>query len=273
MTESRALALVTGASSGIGFEIARQLQTKGFDLVIAAEDDAIKLAAAEISGGSTDVVAVQADLRTAAGVEHLYTAATEGGRRIEVAALNAGVGRGGLFTETDLADELDIVDLNVRSTVHLTKLLARDMAAHGGGKLLFTSSIAATMPGARQAVYNASKSFVLSFAEALREELRGNGITVTALLPGPTDTDFFRRAKMLTTRIGQGPKDDPADVARQGVEAMLNGDRRIVAASLGVKAAALINTVLPDPIKAKVNQVMSMPSKNATASAPTAGTR
>ncbi|MFI6043777.1 SDR family NAD(P)-dependent oxidoreductase [Nocardia sp. NPDC051321] len=260
MTESRPLALVTGASSGIGLEIAKQLRSRDYDLVIAAEDATITAAADSLRHTGTEVRAVQVDLRTAAGVERLYASATEDGRRPEVAALNAGVGRGGLFTETELADELDIVDLNVRSTVHLTKLITRDMAERGSGRLLFTSSLAATMPGPRQAVYNASKSFVQSFAEALREELRDNGITVTALLPGPTDTDFFRRAKMVATRMGQGPKDDPADVARQGVEAMLNGDRKVFAASLAVKAAGLVNSAVPDPIKAKLHRVMAMPT-------------
>ncbi|MGY2062584.1 SDR family NAD(P)-dependent oxidoreductase, partial [Nocardia gipuzkoensis] len=192
MTESRALALVTGASSGIGFEIAKQFQARGFDLVVAAEDVAVETAAAALNDG-TDVRPVRVDLRTSTGVEQLYATATEGGRRLDAVALNAGVGRGGLFTETALAAELDIVDLNVRSTVHLAKLVARDMAARGEGRILFTASLAAMMPGPRQAVYNASKSFVLSFAEALREELRDSGVTVTALLPGPTDTDFFRR--------------------------------------------------------------------------------
>ncbi|MCM6771990.1 SDR family NAD(P)-dependent oxidoreductase [Nocardia sp. CDC159] len=262
MTESRQLALVTGASSGIGLEIARQFQSRGFDLVIAAEDAGIRAAAESLNDG-TEVRAVQADLRTAAGVERLYATATEGGRQLDAAALNAGVGRGGTFLETDLSDEFDIIDLNVRSTVQLAKLVVRDMAARGTGKLLFTSSIAATMPGPRQAVYNASKSFVLSFAEALRDELRGNGITVTALLPGPTDTDFFRRAKMLGTRIGQGPKDDPADVARQGVAALFDGERRVVAASLAVKAAGLLNHLLPEPIKARMNRIMSMPTNRA----------
>ncbi|MFF3228330.1 SDR family NAD(P)-dependent oxidoreductase [Nocardia suismassiliense] len=268
MTETRPLALVTGASSGIGFEIAKQLHARGCDLVIAAEDKAIESAAAAIGPGATEVRAVQVDLCTADGVERLYSAVTEDGRGLDVAVLNAGVGRGGLFIETTLGDELDIVDLNVRSTVHLTKLLARDMAKRGAGKLLFTASIAATMPGPRQAVYNASKSFVLSFAEALREELRPSGITVTALLPGPTDTDFFRRAKLLATRIGQGPKDDPADVARQGVEALFDNQRKVFAASLAVKAAGLINTVLPDPVKAKLNQVMSRPTGYAAESTP-----
>ncbi|MGV9674955.1 SDR family NAD(P)-dependent oxidoreductase [Nocardia sp. NPDC003482] len=259
MTDTPPLALVTGASSGIGFEIAKQFQARGYDLVVAAEDVAIETAAAALDGG-TAVRPVRVDLRTPSGVEQLYATAVEGGRGLDAAALNAGVGRGGLFAETALADELDIIDLNVRSTVHLSKLVVRDMVARGGGRLLFTASIAATMPGPRQAVYNASKSFVLSFAEALRDELRDNGITVTALLPGPTDTDFFRRAKMLTTRIGQGPKDDPAAVARQGVEALLRDDRKVVAASVAVKAAALMNHVLPDPIKARMNRIVSAPT-------------
>lgn len=254
------LALVTGASSGIGFELARQFIEHGYDVVIAAEDDAIKTAAASLHHPQHEVRPVQVDLRTADGVEQLYRAATENDRKPDAVALNAGIGRGGAFAETDLDDELAVIDLDVRSTVHLAKLVVRDMVARNDGKLLFTSSIAATMPGARQAVYNASKSFIQSFAKALREELRDTDVTVTALLPGPTDTDFFRRAGMLGTRIGRLPKDDPADVARQGVDALLGGRRQIFAASLLTKAFGLANHVLPDAVKAKANRIISAPA-------------
>ncbi|MGK8523918.1 SDR family NAD(P)-dependent oxidoreductase [Nocardia asteroides] len=256
----RPLALVTGASSGIGFELARQFIEHGYDVVMAAEDDAIKTAAASLLDPRFEVRPVQVDLRTADGVEQLYRAATENGRHPSAVAFNAGVGRGGTFADTDFDDELAIIDLNIRSTVHLAKLVLPGMLDRNDGKLLFTSSVAATMPGARQAVYNASKSFVQSFAEALREELRDTEVTVTALLPGPTDTDFFRRAGMLGTRVGRAPKDDPAEVARQGVEALLRGRQQVFAASLLSKAFGLVNHVLPDAVKAKANRILSAPT-------------
>ncbi|PRC48481.1 oxidoreductase, partial [Mycobacterium sp. ITM-2017-0098] len=166
------------------------------------------------------------------------------------AALNAGVGRGDMFLKGDLGDDLSIVDLNVRSTVHLAKLVLRDMANRGEGKVLLTSSVASMMPGSYQAVYNASKSFVQSFAKALQDELRDTPITVTALLPGPTDTNFFTRAKMDNTPVNKMPKDDPADVARQGFDALMRRDKQVVAASLTSKVMGTVSRVLPDPVKA-----------------------
>src|SRR5205807_231863 len=155
-----------------------------------------------------------------------------GGRPVDALALNAGIGAGGAFvTDTDLDQELTIVDLNCRSTVHLAKLVLRDMVARDAGRILFTSSIASTMPGPFQAVYNASKSFVQSFALALRNELKDTGVSVTALMPGPTDTEFFERADLMDTKLGTGYKDSPVDVAQDGFEALMNGDERVVAHS------------------------------------------
>jgi short-subunit dehydrogenase len=258
MTEPQ-LALVTGASSGIGLELAKQFAQHGYDLVVAAEDDAIKDVPEKLSQWSAAVQPVQVNLRTPEGVEHLYQSAIEGDRVLAAAALNAGIGRGEMFLKSELADDLSIVDLNVRSTVHLAKLVLRDMANRDTGKVLFTSSIASQMPGSYQPVYNASKSFVQSFAEALRDELRDTSITVTALMPGPTDTNFFGRAKMVDSLMGKGPKDDPAKVARQGFEALMRGDQKVVAGSFLVKAMGMANRVLPDQLKAVGNRVMSMP--------------
>src|SRR4051794_23932109 len=167
---------------------------------------------------------------------------------------------GGAFaTDTDLAQELQMVDLNCRSTVHLAKLVLRDMVARNEGRLLFTSSIASTMPGAFQAVYNASKSFVQSFALALRNELKDTGIIVTSLMPGPTDTEFFERAGMLDTRVGAGAKDDPADVARAGFEALMAGDERVVAGSLKNKVTVTASRFMPDSVKAEMHRKMAEP--------------
>jgi len=258
----RPIALVTGASSGIGYELARQFADNGFDLIVCAEDAELAAAAERLRDDGAQVTAVQADLADADGVEQLLDAVRGAGRPLAAAALNAGVGAGGAFaTDTDLADELRLVDLNVRSTVHLAKYVVRDMVARDEGRILFTSSIASTMPGAFQAVYNASKSFVQSFALALREELKDTGVTITSLMPGPTDTEFFARAEMLDTRVGAGPKDDPADVARQGFEALMDDDERVLAASAKTKLQGHASRVLPDSVKAKMHRTMAEPGQ------------
>lgn len=253
------LALITGASSGIGLELARQFASNGYDLVVAADDAAIHDVPAKLVEYSVAVEPVQVDLRTADGVEHLFGTAIVGGRALSAAALNAGVGRGDMFLRSDLEDDLSVVDLNVRSTMHLAKLVLRHMADRNEGRVLFTSSIASMMPGSYQTVYNASKSFVQSFVKALQDELRNTPITVTALLPGPTDTNFFDRAKLRGTPVGEMPKDDPAEVARQGYEALMRGDRQVVAASVMSKTMGTVLRVLPDPLKAAASRLLSAP--------------
>lgn len=258
-TRTQPVAVVTGASSGIGFELARQFAEHGYDLIIAAEDDAINTAAGQLANGGA-VEAVQVDLATAEGVERLYGHIRRHGDRVEAVALNAGIGMGGDFaTGTDLNQELKLVDLNVRSTVHLAKRVLDDMVRRGNGKVLFTSSIASTMPGAFQAVYNASKSFVQSFALALRNELKDTGVTVTSLMPGPTETEFFERADMMDTKVGAGDKDDPADVARDGFEALMAGKERVVSHSMKTKAQGRASRVMPDGMKAEMHRKMAEP--------------
>jgi short-subunit dehydrogenase len=255
-----ALALITGASSGIGLQLAKQFAKHGYDLVIACEDEDVQAAAAELSEFNTDVRPVLVDLRTCDGVETLYQQAIDGGRPIDAAALNAGVGAGQSFVDSALEDSLSIIDLNVRSTVHLSRLILPGMIARDAGKVLFTSSIAAMMPGPYQSVYNASKSFIQSFAEALQDELRRTAVTVTSLMPGPTDTNFFRRAGQAdNTLFGRMPKDDPAKVAEQGFEALMNGDRKVVAASLGSKIVGATSRLLPDSVKAAANRALAAP--------------
>lgn len=254
-----ALALITGASSGIGLELAQQFAGHGYDLVVAAEDPEVHAVAAELSGHRVDVRPVQIDLRSPDAAEKLYRQATEGGRQLDAAALNAGVGLGGPFVDSNLDDQLSIIDLNVRSTVQLAKLILSDMVRRNDGKVLFTSSVGATMPGSRQSVYYASKSFIQSFAEALQDELRNTAVTVTALMPGPTETNFFHRAGMDDTRLGRLPKDDPAKVAKQGFDALMRGDRKVLAESLTTKVMGVTNRFLPDSVKAAANRVLSAP--------------
>ncbi|MFC7966446.1 SDR family NAD(P)-dependent oxidoreductase [Streptomyces cinereoruber] len=260
MSDTKPLALVTGASSGIGLELAEQLAERGYDLVVNAEDDArLQRAALRIRAAGARVEAVRADLRDPEQTERLFAGATALGRPLDVVVLNAGVGRGGAFVDNDLADELEVVDLNVRSTVHLAKLVLRDMTARDAGRVLVTSSIASTMPGSFQAVYNASKSFLQSFTEALQNELKDTGVTLTSLMPGPTGTDFFRRAGMDDTKVGQQDKDDPAQVARQGLDALFAGKDKIVAGSARTKAQAAANKLLPDSLKAEAHRRMAEP--------------
>ncbi|MFC4020078.1 SDR family NAD(P)-dependent oxidoreductase [Micromonospora sp. GCM10011542] len=257
----RPLAVVTGASSGIGYELAVQFAEHGFDLVVAAEDDGITAAAGKLRrDGGPRVQPVRVDLAREQDVEELAAAVAATGRPVDALALNAGRGAGGAFVGgTDLRDELEIVDLNVRSTVHLAKRLLPAMVERGAGRVLFTSSIASTMPGPFQAVYNASKSFVQSFAEALRNELKDTGVTVTSLMPGPTDTEFFDRADMQDTRVGSGKKDDPAKVAAQGFEALMKGDQTVTAGSLMNKVQTAAGKIVPDKLKSEQHRRMAEP--------------
>jgi uncharacterized protein len=257
-TKTRPLALVTGASSGIGLELARELRDRGYDVVVTAEDAAVEDPGL-LGEGATPVLAVRADLADPLGVEKLDDRVRQLGRPLDILAINAGVGVGGHFIETELGAQLNLVDLNVRSAVHLARLRLPEMVQRGEGGVLFTSSIAATMPGPYQSTYNASKSFVYSFAEALRVELEDTGVTVTALMPGPTETNFFRRANIEDTKLGQSKKDDPREVARDGLDALSAGKDHVVAGSAKNKAQVAAAKVLPDTAMAAIHARMTEP--------------
>jgi short-subunit dehydrogenase len=259
-SHDRPLAVVTGASSGIGYELAKVFAEEGFDLLIAAEDGELTTALEELKGSAANVEAHRVDLATEAGVIELYRHIQGTGRPVDALALNAGIGAGGAFaTETELADELKLIDLNVRSTVHLCKLVVADMVERDAGRILFTSSIASAMPGPFQAVYNASKSFVQSFALAIRNELKDTGISVTSLMPGATETEFFERAGMEDTEVGAGEKDDPAEVARQGFDALMADKEKVVAGALKNRAQVVAGRILPDGVKAEKHREMAEP--------------
>lgn len=256
---ARPFAVVTGASTGIGRELAHVLASHGYELLVTAEESELEHATNELRSMGAHVTPVRADLATYDGTEQLYAAVRASGRPVDVLALNAGVGKGGRFLETELADEARIIDLNITSTVHLAKRLLPQMVARNQGRVLVTSSIAATMPGSYQAVYNASKSFLQSFAQALSDEIKDSRVTVTSLMPGPTETHFFRRAGMLDTHVGSKRKDDPHQVAVQGYEAMLAGKRKVVAGSPMTRAQGMANKVLPDRLKAATHRRMAQP--------------
>ncbi|MGM1061842.1 SDR family NAD(P)-dependent oxidoreductase [Saccharothrix sp. Mg75] len=259
-SENRPLAVVTGASRGIGLELARVFAAEGFDLVVAAEDPAVEDVARELSAGGVRTEAVRADLASYSGNEDLVAVVEHLGRPVDALAVNAGVGIGGDFVDdSDLRAHLRVVELNVNSAVHLAKRLVPPMVDRGTGRVLFTSSVAATAPGPFHSVYAATKAFLASFSQSLREELRDSGVTVTALMPGPTDTDFFRRAGMEDTKIANGPKDDPAEVAREGFDALMAGKDHVVAGSLRNKVQATAGRALPDPLKARTMRTMTEP--------------
>jgi short-subunit dehydrogenase len=254
-------AVVTGASSGIGYELAKEFARNGFDLLIASEGDGIERAKRDISAEGAEVEAVRVDLATYEGVEELYRRIQSAGRPVDAVAINAGVGVSGDFArDTELEDELNLIALNVTSAVHLAKRVTRDMVKRGEGRVLFTSSIAATMPAPFEAVYGASKAFLLSFSEALRNELKDTGVTVTALMPGATETNFFHRAGMDDTKVGASEKDDAAEVARDGFKAMMAGEDKVIAGSFKNKLQAGVGArILPETVKAELHRKQTEP--------------
>jgi len=249
----RPLAVVTGASSGIGRALAAELVEHGYDVVAAAEDDAVHVTAEELSGLGCEVRAVQVDLSTREGCERLHDEVAGTRRPVAVLVLNAGVAVGGEdLVHTPLEDHLRLVDLNCRSTVHLAHRFVREMVTEGEGRVLVTSSVAAFAPGPYQTTYAASKAFGHLFAEGLRHELQGTGVTVTSLLPGPTDTEIFSRGGLGGTGIAEGRKDDPADVARRAYQGMVEGRANVVTASLPMKAQVAASGLIPDRLAAAV---------------------
>jgi short-subunit dehydrogenase len=220
-------AIVTGASTGIGYELARCCAEDGFDLLIAADEPEIHQAADDFKKLGVQVDAIEADLATIEGVDALYAAAS--GRAVDALLANAGIGLGGAFLDQDFDDVRHVIDTNITGTIYLAQKVGSDMRARGEGRILFTGSIAGFTPGSFNATYNGTKAFVDSFSFALRNELKDSGVTVTCLMPGATETEFFERADMLDTKIGQSKKDDPVDVAKTGYEAMMSGEGDVVA--------------------------------------------
>jgi short-subunit dehydrogenase len=219
-------AIVTGASTGIGYELAKCCAEDGFDLLIAANEPEIHEAAEDFKKLGVQVQAIEADLAAIEGVETLYAATN--GRAVDALLANAGVGLGGAFLDQNFDEVRHVIDTNITGTIYLAQKVGNDMRSRGEGRILFTGSIAGFTPGSFNAAYNATKAFVDSFSFALRNELQDSGVTVTCLMPGATETEFFERADMMDTKIGQSKKDDPVDVAKAGYEAMMTGEGDVV---------------------------------------------
>ncbi len=256
--QNRRFAVITGGSSGIGYELAKVLLDNDFDVLLAAERG-LESAGHELRGGTASVQTVTADLTTFDGNEQLIAAVEAQGKPVDVLALNAGVGVAGPFLATSLDDDLALLQLNIGSAIHLAKKLLPPMVARQQGRLLITSSIAAAMPGPYYATYAASKAFLLSFAEAIRYELRDTGVSVTALQPGPTDTDFFDRARMQDTPVYDAKMDDPAEVAREAYDALMAGREKIVTGSVKNTVQAATARVMPDAAKAALHAAQTKP--------------
>jgi len=251
----RPLAVVTGASSGIGYHLARCAAQHGYDLVVAA-DMPLADAVVDFEALGARVQAVQADLASTEGVLHLIQAI--GQREVDALMANAGHGLGGSFLAQDFEEVLHVINTNIVGTVHLIQHVARGMVARARGRILITGSVAGFMPGSFQAVYNGTKAFIDSFAIALRNELKGTEVSISCLMPGATDTEFFARADMLDTRVGQGRKADPAAVARLGFDAMLKGEADVVA-GLKNKLEVALSKVMPSQAVAQMHRRLAEP--------------
>jgi uncharacterized protein len=256
MASNGQFAIVTGASTGIGFELARRCAQEGFDLLIAADEPAIEQAAASLRASGVNVEAIQADLAAREGVEKLYAAVK--GRPVDALLANAGRGLGRAFLDQNLSDVRRVIDTNITGTVELVHKVGNDMRRRNAGRILITGSIAGFMPGSFQAIYNGTKAFLNSFSFAIREELKDTKVTVTCLMPGATETEFFRRADMMDTKVGTEKKDDAGDVARQGFDAMMAGEGDVVA-GLKNKVQSSIANVTPAAMLAKQHRSMAEP--------------
>lgn len=261
-TTGRRLAVVTGATAGIGHELARVFAHEGFDVVVAAEDDRVDPVAAELRAMGVQAHGVRVDLATQEGCDTLSAEVEALRRPVDALALNAGVGVSGPFLEAGtLEDQLNVVDLDVKHPVRLAHRLVPAMVSRGAGRVLITSSIVATVAAPYQATYSGSKAFLQSFAEALRVELQDSGVTVTALQPGGTDTEFWTRsgAEQQDTKVTDTTFDDPADVARQGFDALMAGDDHVVTGRRVHPILAKAGEILPDAVTSKLSSRLTKP--------------
>lgn len=253
---TRPFAIVTGASAGIGYELAKLCAQNGFDLLVAADEAKIQQAAIDFSAFGVEAQAVEADLATREGVDKLY-AATQG-RPVDALLANAGHGLGHSFLDQNFDDIRHVIDTNITGTTYLIHKVGNDMRARNLGRILITGSIAGFIPGSFTAVYNGTKAFIDSFSHALRNELKDTGITVTCLMPGATETEFFERAGMLDTKVGQQEKDDPAVVAKDGFDAMMNGEGDVVSGWKN-KLQTTVANVTPAAVLAEQHRKMAEP--------------
>ena len=258
MATDRQLAVVTGASTGIGYELAKICAQNGFDLIVAADQAKISDAARDFESLGAKAVPLEADLATIEGVDKLYELIKQDGRPVGALLANAGRGLGRGFLDQNFDEIRKVVDTNITGTLYLLQKVGKDMAAAKSGRILITGSIAGFLPGTYQAVYNGTKAFLDSFSFALRHEIAESGVTVTCLMPGATETEFFERADMMDTKVGTAKKDDPADVAKNGFDAMMKGEGDVVSGWHN-KLQTAIASVTPAGILAHMHKNMAEP--------------
>lgn len=246
MKKAKKTVLITGPTSGIGFELAKLFAEDNFNLVLVSRDESsLNKTAVYLNGlGARNTTVIAKDLSKAGAAQEVYEETQKKGIEIDILVNNAGVGERGLFLENDLEKELAMIQLNITSLVHLTKLYLKDMRKMGEGKILNLASVASYQPTPMLAVYAATKAFILSFTDALVNELKNENITLTALIPGPTDTEFFKNANAENTKAAQDDPEDPAVVAKIGYQALLNGDTHAVAP--GMRMMIVMSTALPN---------------------------
>jgi short-subunit dehydrogenase len=252
--------LITGATSGIGYELAKLFAKDNYNLVIVSRhQEELDKVAQELGQNGVQVIAIAKDLFEPESGFELYEEVKAKGVEIDILVNDAGQGVYGEFTETAIRRELAIIQLNISSLVVLTKQFLQDMVSRGEGKILNLSSIASKSPGPYQSVYHGTKAFVQSFTEAINNEVKDTGVTITALLPGATDTDFFNKADMNESKIVQeGKLDDPAKVAKDGYEALMNG-KDMVVSGFKNKVSVAMSNVMPDSAAANSMRKQQQP--------------
>lgn len=265
MNAAKTYTLITGGTEGIGFELAKQFAEHGHHLIIVARDEAqLQKTKLSLQGSNVEIITFSKDLFGPDSPFELYDEIKQRNLTVDILVNNAGQGVYGLFEETDIRRELAIVQLNIASLVVLTKLFLQDMLSVGDGKILNVSSIASKTPGPWQSVYHGTKAFVQSFTEAIRSEVKDRGITVTALLPGATDTDFFNKADMNASKAVQDKEKlaDPADVAKDGYEALMNGDDKVISGFKNKMTVTMSNMMTDSKAADTMNKQQEPVTKN-----------
>lgn len=261
MSTHKPFTLITGGTSGIGKELARLFAKDGHNIILVARDEAeLSSTASELKTNNVEVITIAKDLFQKESASQVYDLVKAKGVEVDTLVNDAGQGVYGLFAENELQRELDIIQLNVMSLVVLTKLFLKDFVAKGSGKILNVGSIAGTAPGPFQAVYHGTKAFVNNFSEGLRNEVKEKGITVTVLLPGATDTDFFNKADMLDSKIMESKMSDPADVAKDGYEALMSGDDKVIS-GMKNKVQVTMGNITPDAMAAEQMRKQQEPAE------------
>jgi short-subunit dehydrogenase len=263
MSTNQKNALITGATSGIGYELAKLFAQDHYNLIIVArsQEELDRTSAEFTQAYGVEVTTIAKDLFNREAPFELYEDIKAKGIQVDVLVNNAGQGQYGEFVDTDINRELDIVQLNIGAYVVLTKYFLKEMVARNEGKILNVASIASKLPGPLQSVYHATKAFVLSFTEAVRNEIKDTNVTLTALMPGATDTDFFHKAEMEDAKlVREGKLDDPKEVAKDGYDALMAGEEKVISGWKN-KAQIVASNLLPDSVLAENIHKQSAPSQ------------